>query len=159
MAKILIIEDDQFYLKIYKKKFEVEGFQVETAENGAEGLQKAVSFQPDLILLDIMMAGMDGFEVLEKLKLEPKSQRILIAMMTNLSTQTDMEKAVQMGAQSYIIKSDFTPSQVVAHIKELLQNPGAVKNQVASPKTEAAPQTAEAVTPAETPPVPKEKAA
>lgn len=120
MAKILIIEDDKFYSKIYRKKFEVEGFQVETATDGEDGLTKMKSFQPDVVMLDIMMPKLDGFDVLEKVKADPQISHLPIIMMTNLSTQEDIDKALKNGAISYIVKSDFTPSQVVNHVKQKL---------------------------------------
>jgi CheY-like chemotaxis protein len=119
--KIFIIEDDQFYLKIYKKKFEVDGYQVEIASNGEEGLAKMGEFKPDIVLLDIMMPKLDGFDVLDKMKADARLKDVPVIMMTNLSTQEDMEKAKQKGAVDYIVKSDVTPSQVVTQIKANLQ--------------------------------------
>lgn len=115
--KVLIIEDDQFYAKIYKKKFEVEGHVVEACFDGEAGLAKLKEFAPDIILLDIMMPKLDGFEVLEQIKANPSFKNIPVVMMTNLSTEEDKAKAQEKGAQLYIVKSDLTPSQVITAIK------------------------------------------
>lgn len=120
IMKVLIIEDDQFYAKIYRKKFEVEGHQVESCPDGEEGFETAKKFLPDVILLDIMMPKMDGFEVLDKLRAEPHTAQIPVVMMTNLSTEEDKAKAQQKGATLYIVKSDLTPSQVTTAIKAAL---------------------------------------
>lgn len=118
--KVLIVEDDQFYAKIYKKKFEVDGNQVEACTDGESGLAKVKEFVPDVILLDIMMPKLDGFEVLERLKADASTKNIPVVMMTNLSTEEDKEKAQQKGALIYIVKSDLTPAQVVTAIKAAL---------------------------------------
>jgi CheY-like chemotaxis protein len=103
-----------------RKKFEVDGNQVEACADGESGLAKVKEFAPDVILLDIMMPKLDGFEVLERLKADMSTKHIPVVMMTNLSTEEDKEKAQQKGAMLYIVKSDLTPAQVVTAIKETL---------------------------------------
>jgi DNA-binding response OmpR family regulator len=123
MANILIVEDDQFIQKMYAKKFQVEGFTVQTANNGDEGLAALSSFSPDIILLDLMMPKLDGFGFIEKIKQDEKHKHIPIVVATNLSTTTDAVSAVKKGAVDYIVKSDVTPGQVVEKIKKNLQSP------------------------------------
>lgn len=121
MAKILLVEDDPFLLKMYSKKFEVEGFEIQTAADGEAGLAKIKSFLPDLVLLDIMMPKKNGMEVVEEAKANPVIKNIPIIILTNLSSTTDSELAVQKGAAAYFVKSDYTPGQVVDKVKKMLK--------------------------------------
>lgn len=123
MAKILIVEDDPFLLKMYHKKFQVEGFEVEIAEDGIAGLAKMKSFAPNLVLMDIMMPKLNGLEALEKAKADPAIAKIPVLVLTNLSTSTDAEAAVKKGAIGFLIKSDVTPSQVISKAKQILNIP------------------------------------
>lgn len=120
MAKILIIEDDPLMARLYKKIFTFEKFEVELAGDGEEGLDKARSGKPTLILLDIMMPKMNGIQVLEKLKADPEMKKIPVVMLTNLAGEQDAENALAKGAIKYIIKSEYEPKQVTAMVKELL---------------------------------------
>lgn len=128
MAKLLIVEDDPLMSRMYEKIFKFEGYEVELSVNGEEGLEKAKTAKPTLILLDIMMPKMNGLEVLEKLKADPAIKTIPVVMLTNLAGQQDAEKALSMGAVKYIIKSEYEPKQVANMIKEILA--GATRNEV-----------------------------
>ncbi|MBI2337953.1 response regulator [Candidatus Daviesbacteria bacterium] len=121
MAKILIVEDDPFLLKMYVKKLQVEGFEVEIAKDGEEGFSKLKSFMPDLALMDVMLPKLSGIEVLEKAKLDPQIKNIPILVISNLSTSTDTETAIKKGAAGYLIKSDNTPSQIIEKIKQFIK--------------------------------------
>ena len=120
MAKILIIEDDPLMVRMYKKIFEFEKYEVETATDGEEGLKKASSSKPTLILLDIMMPKMNGLQVLEKLKADDSTKKIPVVILTNLSGQGDAETALKMGAVKYIIKSEYKPEEVTKMVKGIL---------------------------------------
>lgn len=120
MAKILIVEDDPFLLKMYSKKLQIEGFEVEIAKDGEEGLIKLKSFKPDLVLMDVMLPKLNGIEAIEMAKADPTTKNIPILVLSNLSSTVDSETAVKKGAVGYLIKSDFTPSQVIEKIKEYL---------------------------------------
>lgn len=120
MITILITEDDPLMARMYQKIFTFEGYAVEMASNGQEGLDKARSIKPTLILLDVMMPIMNGLEVLEKLKADPETQSIPIIMLTNLAGQQDAETALSKGAVKYIVKSEYDPKQVADMIKEVL---------------------------------------
>ena len=109
MPRILIIEDDPFLSDIYLTKFRKVGFEVDMARDGQEGLAMAQEKKPDIILLDIVMPHMDGFEVLRK-----------IILLTNLGQQEDVEKGIKEGADAYIIKAHFTPTEVLAKVQEVL---------------------------------------
>ena len=120
MAKILIIEDDPLMSRLYEKIFKFEGFEVELAVDGQEGLEKVRTSKPTLILLDIMMPKMNGLQVLEKLKADPETKAIPVVMLTNLAGQQDAEKALTLGAVKYIVKSEYEPKQITNMVKEIL---------------------------------------
>lgn len=118
--KILIIEDDVFISRMYKTKLDLEGFEVELAENGTKGVEKAKTFGPDIILLDILMPELDGFGVLEALKNEDSTKSIPVIVMSNLGQDEHVKKALALGAKAYMVKSQYTPSNIVTEIKDVL---------------------------------------
>lgn len=122
MTKIAIIEDDQAISQMYRFKFEAEGFQVETAENGELGLSLAESMSPDIILLDLMMPVMNGDEMLEKLRATPWGKNIKVVVLTNKGEQEIPEKVSQLGVSAVILKADMTPRQVAELVKTHLGN-------------------------------------
>jgi len=110
MAKVLLIDDEPLLLRMYEKKLKLEGFEVETASSGQKGLEKVKTFQPHLILLDILMPGMDGFQVMETLKADPQTKKIPVVFLTNLSRdEGDVNKGLEMGAVAYFVKAYYTP--------------------------------------------------
>src|SRR3972149_4943882 len=119
-TKILIIEDDPLMIRLYQKVFTFEGFKVEMAGNGEEGLEKVKSFGPTLILLDVMMPKMNGLQVLEKLKANDDTKKIPVIMLTNLAGNQDAETALAKGAVKYIVKSEYEPKDVVKMVKEII---------------------------------------
>lgn len=132
MAKLLIIEDDPLMSRMYQKIFSFEGYQVDVAPNGQDGLAKVKTDNPTLILLDIMMPVMNGLEVLDKLKADPDTKAIPVVMLTNLAGVQDAETALAKGAVKYIVKSEHEPKDVVAMIKEIIA--GYTRNEVPSVK-------------------------
>src|SRR5260221_345122 len=120
MTKILIVEDDPLMCRMYQKIFSFESYEVETAADGQEGLEKARTTAPTLILLDIMMPKMNGLQVLESLKADPATNKIPVIMLTNLAGTQDAETALSKGAVKYIIKSEQEPKQVVDMVKEII---------------------------------------
>lgn len=120
MVKILIIEDDPLMSRMYQKIFTFEGYEIEMAADGIEGLEKIRTGKPTLILLDIMMPKMNGLQVLEKLKANPETKAIPVVILTNLAGQQDAEKALTLGAVKYIVKSEYEPKQVADMVKEIL---------------------------------------
>lgn len=119
--RVLLIEADQFLAGIYKKKFEMEGFKVHTAEDGIAGLEAVEKKHPSIILLDILLPKLDGFSVLEELKKNHKTQHIPVIFLTNLGQKQDVQKAFQLGADDYLIKTHFKPSELVDKVKHLLE--------------------------------------
>lgn len=120
MSKVLIIEDDPPYRKIYKRKFEVAGYEVETAENGEEGFAKAQTFRPDLVLVDLMMPKMDGFQFLDHLRADDSLKGTPVFVLTNLSTPEDAEKVLRRGALGVMVKSDTEPHAIVNRANKVL---------------------------------------
>jgi CheY-like chemotaxis protein len=120
MAKVLIIEDDPLMIRMYKKIFTFDGYTVETAGDGEEGLTKIRSFMPTIVLLDVMMPKLNGLEVLAKIKSDPDLKKIPVVMLTNLAGQQDIDKALEMGAIKYIVKSEYDPKQISDMVKEII---------------------------------------
>ncbi len=121
MAKtILIVEDDPLMNRMYQKIFKFEQYDVQTATNGEEGLDKVRQLKPTVILLDIMMPKMNGLQVLDKLKSDPEVKNIPVIMLTNLAGEKDAETALLKGAVKYIVKSEHDPKQVVNVVKEII---------------------------------------
>lgn len=118
---ILLVEDDVFVSDIYQTKISSEGYEVILAENGLEAIKKLEKTVPDLILLDIIMPYMDGMETLRKIKSEEKWKKIPIILLTNLSDKEKIEEALGVGADDFLIKSHFTPSEVISKVNMLLK--------------------------------------
>lgn len=122
MKKILIVEDDTFISKMYELKLNKLSYQPKIAENGQEALQIIEEWSPDLILLDLILPVLDGFETLKKLKANEKLKKIPVIILSNLDQKDSIEKGLGLGADDYIIKANFTPGEVVKKIEECLQN-------------------------------------
>jgi len=118
--KILIIEDDVILREVLSDFLVKEGFTVVTASNGEEGVNQAKKKKPDLIILDIILPKKDGFEVIKDLKKDEKTEKIFIVLLTNLESLNDIEKALNLGATTYLIKSDYSLEEVVKKIKDIL---------------------------------------
>ena len=118
--KILIIEDDVILREVLSDFLVKEGFTVVTASNGEEGVNQAKKKKPDLIILDIILPKKDGFEVIKDLKRDEKTEKISIVLLTNLESLNDIEKALNLGATTYLIKSDYSLEEVVKKIKDIL---------------------------------------
>jgi DNA-binding response OmpR family regulator len=118
--KILLVEDDKFLSEMYATKLTGSGFDVETAFDGQEALVKANAQKPNLILLDVVLPKMDGFEFLQLLKKEAAIADTPVIILTNLGQKEEVEKGLKLGAKDYIIKAHFTPTEVVAKVKKLL---------------------------------------
>ncbi|MEI6266942.1 MAG: response regulator [bacterium] len=119
-AKILIIEDDRYISKMYQLKLSLDGFDVQVAENGRVGVERLKNIRPDIVLTDILMPEMDGFEVIQSIKSDNEYKNIPILIMSNLSQEDHIQKGISLGALGYIVKSQITPSGVVDKIKEIL---------------------------------------
>ena len=120
IAKILLVEDDTALSGVYRSRLEVEGFEVMEVNNGEEALATAINFRPDLIVLDAMMPKIDGFDVLDILRNTPDTANVHVIMLTALSQPKDKERAKQLGADDYLVKSQVVIGDVVDRIKHHL---------------------------------------
>lgn len=116
--KILIIEDDKFLRELITKKISNEGFEIIEAVDGEQGIEKAKKEKPDLILLDIILPEIDGFEVLKQIKKISKSPVIILS---NLGQKKDIEKGFELGAADYLIKAHFTPEEIINKMRKILK--------------------------------------
>lgn len=119
-VKIAIVEDDQAIAQMYRIKFEAEGYQVETAENGRLGLELLEKMKPDIVLLDLMMPEMNGDEMLTKLRATAWGKDMKVVILTNMGEQEIPEQVKQMGVIAVILKADMTPRQVAELVKSKL---------------------------------------
>ncbi len=120
VAKVAIIEDDQAISQMYRFKFEAEGYEVETAENGKLGLELAEKMKPDVILLDLMMPEMNGDEMLAKMRKTNWGSKIKVIILTNMGEQEIPEDVKKLGVAAVILKADMTPKQVAEVVKAQL---------------------------------------
>ncbi len=120
MTKIAIIEDDPVISQMYRMKFEADGFKVQVADNGADGIVLVKSFSPDIVLLDMQMPGMNGDEALEKIRQESWGKEVPVIVLTNLGEEEAPKNLRSLGIHSYIVKADFTPRQVAMRVKSAL---------------------------------------
>jgi DNA-binding response OmpR family regulator len=118
--KILLVEDDDSLANVYLARLEVEGFEVKRVPNGEDALAAAVEFKPDLVLLDVMMPKVSGFDVLDILRNTPETANLKIVMLTALSQENDKARADQLGADDYLVKSQVVIADVVERIKHHL---------------------------------------
>jgi len=117
---ILIVEDDKFLRELLVRKLEIAGFRISTAIDGQDGLKKIKEALPQLILLDLILPGIDGFEVLKQIKKDSQTNKIPVIILSNLGQREEVERGLQLGADDYLIKAHFTPDEIIAKIKGLL---------------------------------------
>ncbi len=120
MAKIFIIEDEQFIADIYVRQLQKEGFEVKHAADGNLGLQMLQTEAFDLLLLDIMLPGMTGLEILKHFKQAAPQSKMIILLLTNLGQDDVIKTGFDLGAQGYLIKNNYTPQQIAAEVKSAL---------------------------------------
>lgn len=120
MKNILLIEDDPFLVDIYKTKFQEEGFSVNVAKEGDQALRKIEEDEPDILLLDLVLPHLDGFELLKKIKSNPRFKKLKVIVLSNLSQKEEVEKGMALGATKYLIKAHYTPSEVVKEVKKII---------------------------------------
>lgn len=121
MRKILIIEDEAVLQKTFESTLRDEGFDIIAALDGEVGINLAKKEKPDLILLDLVLPKINGFEVLQELKGDPGTKDIPVIILTNLEKMEDIDKALEMGATTYLVKVDYSLKEVVEKIKKTLE--------------------------------------
>ncbi len=120
MKKILLIEDDPLILEIYASKLKKSGFNVDFATDGEIAYEKFLKDDYDVILLDIVLPRITGFELLEKMRKQEKSKNVKVVVLSNLGQEADIKRAQKMNVEKYLIKAHYTPSEVVEKIKKVL---------------------------------------
>jgi DNA-binding response OmpR family regulator len=121
MTKILIVEDDKFLRELIVRKLNQENFDVVEAIDGEEGIKKTKETIPDLLLLDLILPGIDGFEVLSKIKEDPATASIPVIILSNLGQREDIERGLKLGAVDYLVKAHFTPNEIIEKVKTNLK--------------------------------------
>ncbi len=119
--KILIIEDDKFVRELIFQKLTEEKFEVVAAKDGEEGVEKTESEKPDLVLLDLILPGIDGFEVLSRIRKNPLIGKIPVIILSNLGEKVDVDRGIKLGANDYLIKAHFTPKEIVEKVRTILK--------------------------------------
>jgi CheY-like chemotaxis protein len=122
MKTILFVEDDPFIVDIYKTKLREAGFNVEAAFSGGECLKKLKEKKPDLLLLDLCLPEIEGWEIIETVKKSESLKTLPIIILSNLSQKQEVDKAINLGAERYLIKAHYTPSEVIKEIKTILND-------------------------------------
>ena len=118
--KVLIIEDDRFLSSLMKARLEKEGFTVTQAFNGEEAMGLLKKDQPDMIVLDLIMPRVSGFEFLENISVDPQISKIPVMILSNLGQESDIQKVKRLGAIQYFVKVKTSIDELVSHVKELL---------------------------------------
>lgn len=118
--RILVVEDDEALGNVYQTRLEEEGFEIRLVTNGEDALAAALSFKPDLVVLDVMMPKVNGFDVLDILRNTPETANLKVIMLTALSQESDKERADSLGADDYLVKSQVVITDVVERIKHHL---------------------------------------
>jgi two-component system phosphate regulon response regulator PhoB len=118
--RILLVEDDDALASVYLTRLQAEGFEMRRVSNGEDALANALSFKPDLVLLDVMMPKVSGFDVLDILRNTPETANLKVVMLTALSQDSDKERAESLGVDDYLVKSQVVIADVVDRIKKHL---------------------------------------
>lgn len=121
MKKILLIEDDPFLSSLLGNRLKREGFDLSSVKNGSEAIKELKANKPDLVLLDIILPGKSGFEVLEDMKSDPQLPKIPVIIISNLGQDADIEKGKELGAAEYIVKAKVSIDDLVSKIKDYLK--------------------------------------
>ncbi|HUW72169.1 MAG TPA: response regulator [Candidatus Humimicrobiaceae bacterium] len=121
MKKILIVEDDKFLRELIVQKLIKENYETSEAIDGEQGIKKVKEERPDLVLLDLILPGVDGFEVLSQKKEDPNVAQIPVIILSNLGQKEDVERGLKLGAVDYLIKAHFTPGEIIEKIKNVLK--------------------------------------
>lgn len=119
--KVLVVDDEDSVREIYRHEFLNNGYTVAVAVDGEEGLLKAGEETPDIVLLDIMLPKMSGIEVLRALKENELTKKIPVLLLTNLGEETIIKEGFELGADGYLLKVSYTPSQVVEEVKKFFE--------------------------------------
>ncbi len=123
MSKVLLIEDDPFLSSLLGNRLKREGFDVLSVKSGNEAVKSLKSFVPDLVLLDLILPGKSGFEVLEEMKADPQAPKVPVVVISNLGQESDLARGRELGAVDYIIKARTTIDDMVQKVRDFLSQP------------------------------------
>lgn len=118
MKKILLIEDEEIMINLLQRKLSYEGYEVSLAKNGEDGLKLMKEIMPDIILLDIIMPKKGGFEVMEEMQKDDKLKKIPVIIISNSGQPIELDRAKELGAKDWLIKTEFDPQEVVEKVKK-----------------------------------------
>ncbi|MBI2637349.1 MAG: response regulator [Candidatus Sungbacteria bacterium] len=118
--KVLVVDDDQFISEMYVLKLRESGYEAESAADGIAALEKIKNNEPEVVLLDVVLPNMDGFDILKKLGEDNILKKTSVVLLSNLGEKKDIEKGLALGAIDYIVKAHFTPSEVVERVDKIL---------------------------------------
>ncbi|PIT92617.1 MAG: response regulator [Candidatus Harrisonbacteria bacterium CG10_big_fil_rev_8_21_14_0_10_42_17] len=156
MATILLVEDDRFLSSLLKNRLQKDAFEVETAMSGTEALEKLKTLRPDIVLLDIILPGKSGFEILEEIKSDPQIQNTPVIIISNLGQEGDVERMMKMGAKDYFVKARTSIEDIVKKVRNYLPEGSGVAPPVQPPLQSASPSESvpslESQSPPQTPP-------
>ena len=116
--KILIIEDEELLYNLLERKLNEKGYQASIAKDGAEGMKMIKEIKPDLVLLDIVMPNKNGFEVMDEIQTDEKLKHIPIIVISNSGQPVEIDKAKELGAKDWLIKTEFDPQEVIEKVKK-----------------------------------------
>lgn len=118
MKKILIVEDEDIIIELLEKKLTQEGYEISIAHNGEEGLKMVKEIKPDIVLLDIVMPKKSGYEVMEEMNKDPELNKIPIIIISNSGQPVELDKAKELGAKDWLIKTEFDPNEVAEKVRK-----------------------------------------
>lgn len=121
MKSILLIEDDPFLIDIYTTKFKENNFEIEVTEDGKRALAKLKEKKLDLVILDIVLPHIDGWEILRRIKQNPNLKNLKVIILSNLGQKQEIENGLKLGADKYFIKIHYTPNEIIEEIKKCLE--------------------------------------
>lgn len=119
VQKILLVEDEEIIYNLLQRKLTAEGYEVSVAKNGEEGLENMRRKKPDLVLLDIIMPKKSGFEVMAEMQKDETLKKIPIIVISNSGQPVELDKAKELGAQDWLIKTEFDPQEVIEKIRKI----------------------------------------
>ncbi len=118
--RILIVEDDDFLRSLAVTKLQNAGFVMETAGTGDEGLEKVMALPPDLLILDLMLPNVSGFEILEKIRSTDQTKSLKVVVFSNLGEESDIKRCLDLGVSDYLIKANFTLDELAEKVKAIV---------------------------------------
>ena len=119
--KILLVEDDRFLRELMSQKIVKMGEDLVVAVDGEEGVKKTKEEKPEIVLLDLMLPGIDGFGVLSQIKADPETADIPVIILSNLGQKEDIDRALKLGAADFLVKAHFTPQEIIDKIEQYLK--------------------------------------